>query len=200
MKTIKKRKTYQMTRDKHLSEVEIDTLKRKLSERLKEDPDKYLLVLLAMETGARRSELIKLTASSLNFSLQTLYIEATKDSKDRELPLRAKTIGLLKKYVAKNGLDGLDLLFWSRNQKTDEKIPISISKILRTWWDIRPGTKKFHSLRHTFALELYKKRRDINLVKAALGHRNIQNTMIYVEYEYQTTELRRLILGPQKVS
>jgi integrase/recombinase XerC len=54
--------------------------------------------------------------------------------------------------------------------------------------------KKFHSLRHTFAIELYQKTKDLRLVQVALGHRNITNTMIYADYVYSQQELRKLIL------
>ncbi|MCA6564648.1 MAG: tyrosine-type recombinase/integrase, partial [Pseudanabaena sp. M151S2SP2A07QC] len=42
--------------------------------------------------------------------------------------------------------------------------------------------KKLHSLRHTMAVNLYKQTKDIHLVKTALGHRNIANTMIYLDF------------------
>jgi integrase/recombinase XerC len=54
--------------------------------------------------------------------------------------------------------------------------------------------KKLHGLRHTFAIRLYKKTKDIRLVQVALGHRNITNTMVYADYAYSQQELRKLIL------
>jgi len=78
---------------------------------------------------------------------------------------------------------------------TDQKIfPITYNRYRQIWEMYRPTHKKLHSLRHTFAIELYKKTKDIRLVQFALGHRNITNTMIYADYVYSQQELRKLIL------
>lgn len=42
-----------------------------------------------------------------------------------------------------------------------------------------------HCLRHTFATRLYRKTRDILLVKEALGHRSIQSTLAYARADEQ---------------
>ena len=40
-----------------------------------------------------------------------------------------------------------------------------------------------HSLRHTFATELYRRTRDLGLVQAALGHASITSTMVYARVD-----------------
>jgi site-specific recombinase XerD len=40
-----------------------------------------------------------------------------------------------------------------------------------------------HSLRHTFAMNLYRKTGDLRLVQTALGHRHISTTEIYARCE-----------------
>jgi len=72
--------------------------------------------------------------------------------------------------------------------------PISYHRLYQIWHQYRPVAKKFHSLRHTFAIRLYRKTKDLRLVQVALGHRNITNTMIYADYIYSQQELRKLIL------
>ena len=37
-----------------------------------------------------------------------------------------------------------------------------------------------HTLRHTFATDLYRQTKDIRLVQKALGHADVSTTMIYV--------------------
>jgi integrase/recombinase XerD len=47
---------------------------------------------------------------------------------------------------------------------------------------LRAGVKKNvfpHSLRHTFAADLYRKTRNICIVQEALGHADLSTTMIY---------------------
>jgi len=44
-------------------------------------------------------------------------------------------------------------------------------------------TASVHSLRHTFAMNLYRKTGDLRLVQTALGHRHISTTQIYARVE-----------------
>jgi integrase/recombinase XerD len=46
-----------------------------------------------------------------------------------------------------------------------------------------------HTLRHTFATELYKHTKDLALVQKALGHASISTTMIYTHLFDPDTEL-----------
>jgi site-specific recombinase XerD len=48
-----------------------------------------------------------------------------------------------------------------------------------------------HAARHTFAMGLYRKTRDIALVKAALHHRSIASTLVYAEADQD--DLRRAL-------
>jgi len=40
---------------------------------------------------------------------------------------------------------------------------------------------RFHSLRHTFAMRVYARTKDLLLVKKLLGHRSINSTLVYAE-------------------
>ena len=103
-----------------------------------------------------------------------------------------------KSRVGQNLLRGQEARDQGKNsQRPDLQkhlFPISYPRLVQIWQHYRPVHKKFHSLRHTFAIELYKKTKDIRLLQMALGHRNIANTMIYADYVYSQTELRRLLL------
>lgn len=137
-----------------------------------------LMIELAMHTGARASELLAVTTQDLNHYDRSVMIRGIKRSNDREIPLPAKFYERLKSYA--QPLDGC--LF-----------PITYSRLVQIWHQYRPVKKKFHSLRHTFAIRLYERTKDLRLVKVALGHRNIVNTMIYADYHYAASELRKLM-------
>jgi integrase/recombinase XerC len=107
-------------------------------------------------------------------------IRGLKNSNDREIPLNSRFFEELQRYS--QGLSGTRLF------------DIGYQRLYQIWELYRPIPKKFHSLRHTFAIELYQKTKDLRLVQVALGHRNITNTMIYADYVYSQQELRRLIL------
>ncbi len=53
------------------------------------------------------------------------------------------------------------------------------------------GTSGTHALRHSFATRLYRKSRNVLLVKQALGHRNIESTLVYAQAD--ESQLRRAL-------
>lgn len=145
----------------------------KLKASLRLDARNDVIILLAIETGARASELLRILPSDLFDAAQSVLIRGLKGSRDREIPLRPELYLAVKQFVPFN---------------------ITYSWLKQIWMKQRPVKKKFHSLRHTFALNLYRRHRDIRLVQIALGHASISNTQIYVEYIYSTEELRKLII------
>ncbi len=168
---------YEMNREKFLDDRE----QRILLKELKLSNRNELFIMLALKTGARQSELLAITPMDINVESQTVFIKGLKGSNDREMPVEpvlfealvAKTVGL----------------------KEDQRIfPFCRQRLFQIWEWYRPNPNKgFHSLRHTFAINLYKRLKDIMLVKTALGHRSIKNTLIYANYVYSTEELRRIL-------
>lgn len=171
---------YSLNKNKYLLPNELDHLERMLEARVEADQRNCLALLLALKTGGRAQEILNLRKSSLNFEDQSVLIEGLKGSNDREIPLKKELFKKLADY--------------SRTIDGDELFPITYNRFRQIWDQYRPCAKKLHSLRHTFAIQLYKKTKDIRLVQVALGHRNVMNTMIYADYVYSQTELRKLIL------
>jgi len=174
--------SYQLNKSKYLLQNELTELRRVLGLFREKDPRNTLLIETALNTGARASELLNLKWADLDDHECTVFIKGLKGSNDREIPLKKSIYNNLKKL--KNPTD-----------KPEHRIfKISYPRLVQIWNEYKPVHKKFHSLRHTFALNLYKKTRDLRLVQVALGHRNIENTIVYAEYVYSTQELKRLIL------
>ena len=171
---------YSLNKNKYLLSNELEHLERLLEKHLEKDPRNCLALLLALKTGGRAQEILNLKKSSLNHEDHSVLIEGLKGSNDREIPLKRDLFKKLAEYAA--SVDG-EVLF-----------PITYNRFRQIWDQYRPVAKKLHSLRHTFAIQLYKKTKDIRLVQVALGHRNVMNTMIYADYVYSQTELRKLIL------
>lgn len=179
---------YSLNKNKYLIEPEVAGLERLLASTMAEvelgapaglrDP---LLLELALKTGARASELLALRHVDLNIYDATVFIRGIKGSNDRELPLAKPLFSRLMAYAA------------VADRKSD-LFPIGYHRLRQIWDWYRPAPKKFHSLRHTFAIRLYQKTKDIRLVQVALGHRNITNTMVYADYIYSQQELKKLIL------
>ena len=179
MSTPRKQPRYKLTKNKYLLPSEVSPFEKRL--RLNITDRDALLILTALHTGARAQELLNITPDDLIEDSQAIYIHGLKGSDDREIPVPTWLWNALKKYMREN--------------PTDRVFPITYPRLVQIWNHWRPVEKTFHSLRHTFAIRLYLKCKEIMLVKTALGHRSITNTMIYADYQYSTEYLRKHLIG-----
>lgn len=171
---------YSLNKNKYLLPPEVERLKKIITDFEVKDPRNCLLIGLGLRTGGRAQELLNLTMADLNTYDESVFIRGLKNSNDREIPLHSDFFKRLHRFASQQ--DGRHVF------------GISYHRLYQIWELYRPVPKKFHSLRHTFAIELYQKTKDLRLVQVALGHRNITNTMIYADYVYSQQELRKLIL------
>jgi integrase len=160
-------------KDRFLDQAEQTTL---LSACKKSHWDKlYLLVLLALTTGARKGELLSLKWSSIDFQSRTaaLLREKTKTKKPRLLPLTKPVIKELMKFRGNTDV----LIFHSTVSKT---APFDIKK---AWYKALGESGidqcRFHDLRHTAASNLVRAGRSLFEVATLLGHSSIQMTQRY---------------------
>ena len=126
----------------------------------------YSLVVLAIETGARKGELINLEWSQFNRLAGTIWLPQTKTGRPREVPLSHRAMRAIE-----------------RQQGQDEKRIFPIRDFKKAWASVlsRVGIEnfKFHDLRHTAATRWAEAGADIFTIAALLGHHNIQTTMRY---------------------
>ncbi len=184
---------YSLNKTKYLLDPEYDKLIYLLKSHIENDRRNCVLLLLALNIGARAQELLNIRWSDINEYDQTVFIKGIKNSNDRELPLPDWLFRELLKIKSSPGkppkLGGAQLKI-----SPQLVFPITYNRLRQIWELYRPVNKKFHALRHTFAIRIYKKTKDIRLLQVALGHRNITNTMIYADYVYSQQELKKLIL------
>lgn len=174
---------YALNKNKYLLDPEVERLEALLARAESLESRNVLLIWLALKTGARATELLGLRKVDLNPYDKTLFIRGIKGSNDRELPLAPWLFERVREYTDRQ-VEGA----------SGDLFPIGYHRLRQVWDWYRPSGKKFHALRHTFAIRLYRKTKDLRLVQVALGHRNITNTMIYADYVYSQQELRKLIL------
>lgn len=168
--------SYQLDKTKFLLAPEFDALTETLERCKHTDERNCTVIWLLLFTGARASEILNLSPGDVNHAEKSVLIRGIKGSKNREIPLKP-------------------WLYFRIAKITGEKLfPIGYQRLKQIWNDYRPVKKKLHATRHTFAIRLYEKTKDIRLVQTALGHRSITNTMVYADYSYSQKELRRLIL------
>jgi integrase len=161
-----------------------DEERAKLNATLNRDPTdrNALLLQLILLTGARGKEALSLTPKDFAWSEGTVNITAAKKSDNRTIPLPVEFCRRIKAYTD--------------NLKADELIfPIETRQLRYIWDYYRPVKKGVHCLRHTAGILLYINCRDINVVRVYLGHRNIQSTLVYLNFVEGARKLRQAMKG-----
>ena len=134
-------------------------------------------------TGMRVSEAVNLKLDNVNLDIGFLRCIG-KGNKERVIPIGAKAINSLKRYLSLSPPQLLkkkesEFLFLSRFSKKISrqslwKILKRYAKEARIKKPIRP-----HILRHSFATHLLERGADLRSVQEMLGHTNISTTQIY---------------------
>lgn len=171
---------YALNKNKYLLDAETERLDYILKSFKEKDARNCTLLWTLFHTGGRAQEILNLRISDLNPEEKSVFIRGIKGSNDREIPLPPWLYARIEAEAAR--------------AQNEVLFPITYARLRQIWTLYRPVHKKLHALRHTFAIRLYKKTKDLRLIQVALGHRNITNTMIYADYVYSQQELRKLIL------
>ena len=132
----------------------------------------YPLVLLAITTGARRSELMKLTWSDICLKRNLAYLKTSKNHEPRTLPLTNSVCRELLKLDRHH-----QLVFHS------DRIPSKPYDFTKLWKKALRKAEindfRFHDLRHTCASYLAQGGASLLEIAEILGHRQIQMTKRY---------------------
>lgn len=157
-----------------LSEVEYKKLLETIT-----DPELKDLVVFAVHTGMRISEILNLTWRQVNMNSCLVMLDnrthITKNGRVRSVPLNAVALDILKRKS--DSFNGQYVFtFSSQNIKKNNLEHRFKRAILKAGLDKK---LHFHSLRHTFASWLVQRGESIYIVSKLLGHRSIKTTQIY---------------------
>ncbi|NRP53655.1 MULTISPECIES: site-specific integrase [unclassified Marinobacterium] len=138
----------------------------------------YMFVVMALHTGARRSELLGLKWSDINFTNQTAYLSKTKNGDPRILPLNSEVIAELQKYR----VVGNSYVF--PHPTSPHKPFVNIDK---HWYKALKiasvGHYRIHDLRHTTGTWLANANIPITAIQQVMGHKTIQTTQRYIHHD-----------------
>jgi integrase len=128
------------------------------------------VVLLAMNTGMRRGELLSLEWSDLDLGAKIITVQArkAKSGKQRHIPLNAEALRVVTKW--RDQCDGVGQVFEPQDVKKGWGALLTTAKITGF---------RFHDLRHHFASKLVMAGVDLNTVRELLGHSDITMTLRY---------------------
>lgn len=134
------------------------------------------LVLVAINTGMRRGELLSLTWGNVNLDSKNVTVVAAtaKSGKTRRIPLNAEALDVLKRWKKQRA--GAGLVFAGQEGARMSTIKTSWQKLVA---DAELVDFRFHDLRHTFASHLVMAGVDLYVVMRLLGHASIEMTQRY---------------------
>lgn len=133
--------------------------------------NQYIMYFLCLYyTGGRSKEVLGITPKDLKFGRNpNIFLRGAKGSNDRSIPIPIELGDKLKSMCDALGAD--DKLFsFSYGHARDR---------FKYIFNFGLG---LHCFRHTFGVNMYRKSKDIFLVQSLLGHKNINNTTVYVNY------------------
>jgi integrase len=165
----------------------------------------YMAILLLARCGLRISEPLRLRDNHYRKAEGSIYIEKTKFSKDRLIPLPLKVIADMDNYLSvKNTLSRNQqnpyLLSGKKDRKLSKKpiyaafhravCDIHIDSARRIVANTVFGAPTPHSLRHAFAINTLKQirrrgqsaQRALPVLSAFMGHRKYRYTAVYLKF------------------
>ena len=139
-----------------------------------------LIIELLYSTGIRKSELINIKESDVDFANKTLKVLG-KRNKERFVPLLASVIVVIKQYQELKedfSKGNVELLITEKGNKISKTLVYGV--INSYFSDVSTKVKKSpHILRHSFATHLLNEGANLNSVKELLGHSSLASTQVY---------------------
>lgn len=136
------------------------------------------MVLLALNSGLRRSEICNLKVTDIHPSF--LSVVNGKGGKDRDVYLDEYTREEISRYISMRNNSHSPYLFTARKGKITEAYMGNIAA------DIRKASGvdfSWHKCRHTYAKNLLRNNVDLETIRQMLGHANLSTTQVYSQLD-----------------
>jgi integrase/recombinase XerD len=154
----------------------------------------HALLLVAMQTGLRLSEITGLQQKDVVFGPGAHVRCEGKGRKERCTPLAKPTVVVLKAWINEQGDDGSRFLFPSSGggRLSADAVQHALAKQVAVAQHTCPSLAKKHVtphvLRHTAAMELFQAGIDRAMIAIWLGHESLDTTQIYLDANLQLKE------------
>jgi len=182
---------------KYLTQGELKALFRVINSRRD-----FAMFLLAYRHGLRASEVGMLRVDDLLFDKWQIRIRRVQNSQGGEYMMQPDEVKALRAWLKEPRNDG-PWLFPSQR-----RLPVSrymLDVLMKKYGEqagIPPDKRHFHVLKHSIATHLLDAGADVKFVQDWIGHKNIQNTVVYVQISNRDREeqTRKLFASPMIVS
>ena len=152
-------------------------------------PFHRLLLMMLYATGARRAELTHLKVTDIDSQRMVIHVQGGKGRKDRDVMLSPKLLDELRRHWQRLRRKPSVWLFPGQKDHCGDK-PINTKTV---WLACREAAKRAaihkslhpHTLRHCFATHLLEAGADLRTIQMLLGHRDLEETTIYLHLSQQ---------------
>lgn len=185
-------------RTRFLSEAELTRLLDAC--KLSENRALYPVVMVAIASGGRKSEVLGLRWNDVDLGSGRLIFRDTKNRDTRSVYVKGAALEALKDWARVRPLQ-TDLVFPSKSPRNGSHVPAEIKK---EWEKARTKAELtdfvFHDLRHCFATYMLQSGATLGELAGALGHRQLQMVQRYAHLssghlEAIVERMNRKVLG-----
>ena len=175
----------------YLTEPEVDALLAACDQSTWTGRRDHALLLLAVQTGLRISELTRLTRRDVHLGLGAHVACHGKGRKDRITPLTTNTVAVLRQWLSELAGDTDAPLFPTRSgaplsrDAIEHRIAHYTGKAANDCPSLQTKTITAHVLRHTTAMRLLHAGIDTSVIALWLGHVSIDTTQIYLHADLE---------------
>ena len=189
----------------YLDRDEIEALLRAPNPRTRTGRRDRTLLLVAVQTGLRASELIALRCEDVQLGAGAHVRCHGKGRKERCTPLRKDAAAALRAWLKERRGESADPVF--PNQRgaslSHDSLAYLLSKHLASARARCPSLAKkrvsFHSLRHSCAMELLQSGVDRAVIALWLGHESVETTYVYLHADLKLKEQAMARTAPSHI-
>jgi integrase len=154
-------------RQRRLNDGEYERLEQ--ASHLTLNPHVWPIIVFAIETGMRRSEILGLTWKNINLEKQLAYLPLTKNGTSREVPFSTKAVQVLSSQRSR--------------QDTPTPFPVNANAFRLAWERLRKRADlcdlRFHDLRHKAISRFFEMGLSIPEVAVISGHKDARMLFRY---------------------
>ena len=186
------RPTYSNDGPRYFTELQVKLIRRTARDAAKlgklKDIRNWMLIDLLTSSGLREAEAadVRVGDLRLGYDEAAIFVRNGKGGRTRMVQIPASLKTHLKSFLRWKAErdepvgNGDHLFYGQRGSWTAAAVSQAVRRLLETCGLYERG-KCVHALRHSYAVALYRKERDLRAVQKQLGHASIQTTQIYAD-------------------
>lgn len=164
---------------KVLSEHEQERLLEQFNTRYPSTHRNLCLIRMMLDTGLRAGEVVAIRPDHLDMRAGKVMVREGKGAKDRAVWMSIELRDLIGDWLERRPTSK-----WLFPTRHGTKLQTRYLRSMVKKYAKKAGIAEVekvspHTLRHTFATDLYRETKNIRLVQKALGHSDLSTTMIY---------------------